>query len=594
MFTIGDQQAIRKMTTTSKTPTSTAPPTWEQTQSLPANETKRPNSPSRPQPFSMQSPQAVLPEVVQAKGISNRILDDYTLGKTLGAGSMGKVKLATHKITGEKFAIKILPRVYPGLHTNDASPEVSAKQVAQDVSKEVRTLREAALSMLLHHPYICGMREIIIHQHHYYMVLEYVDGEQMLDYIITHGRLRERVARKFARQIGSALEYCHQNNVVHRDLKLEDILVSHTGNIKIIDFGLSNLYDPASHLSTFCSHSYYAAPEVLNGKAYTGPEVDVWSFGVILYVLVCGRVPFDDHSLPALHAKIRRGIVEYPAWLTAGCKHLLVRMLDTNPAARATLHEVINHPWMLRGFAGPPDPQLVHRDPLRADELDRQVIRGMEGFEFGTEDEIEAKLIEVLESESYRRVVQAWDSKHGNGYTRGGESVSNSSLAILYEDKGEGGSRPKRQKFHRFSFDFLRWKLFSPRASPLSDESPPSHEPANPTHGFHPLISTYYLAREKLERERMYGPGHFAIPDAANAPGSQETPAPTHRRSHSMSEWRAILGNHREWVVGDNGPGAFDEHGTSNAPRTAGSRSTSGAEKAGSSENQWPIGVRFW
>jgi serine/threonine protein kinase len=163
-------------------------------------------------------------------------LGDYTLSKTLGAGSMGKVKLATHNITGEKvcvfffadlslsltatlsqLAVKILPRVQPNpaAQTNGTT-EAASKQATKDASKEIRTLREAALSVLLHHPYICGMREMIVHQHHYYMVFEYVNGGQMLDYIISHGRLRERVARKFARQIGSALDYCHQNNVVHR------------------------------------------------------------------------------------------------------------------------------------------------------------------------------------------------------------------------------------------------------------------------------------------------------------------------------------------------------------------------------------------
>lgn len=102
------------------------------------------------------------------------------------------------------------------------------------------------------------------------------------------------------------------------DLKIENILISKTGNIKIIDFGLSNLYSPDSHLSTFCGSLYFAAPELLNAKPYIGPEVDVWSFGIVLYVLVCGKVPFDDQSMPALHAKIKRGQVEYPTWLSAG------------------------------------------------------------------------------------------------------------------------------------------------------------------------------------------------------------------------------------------------------------------------------------
>ncbi|KAL1943622.1 hypothetical protein VTO73DRAFT_4067 [Trametes versicolor] len=464
-----------------------------------------------------------------------RILGDYTLSKTLGAGSMGKVKLAHHNITGEKLAVKILPRVPPSGTANAPTSEAAAKQASKDASKEIRTIREAALSMLLHHPYICGMREMIIHQHHYYMVFEYVSGGQMLDYIISHGRLRERVARKFARQIGSALDYCHKNNVVHRDLKIENILISHSGNIKIIDFGLSNLYNPVDHLATFCGSLYFAAPELLNAKVYTGPEVDVWSFGVVLYVLVCGKVPFDDQSMPALHAKIKRGLVEYPVWLSAECKHLLTRMLVTNPAARASLTEVLSHPWMVRGFRGAPDSHLVHREPLRADELDRSVIKGMKGFEFGTEEEIEHKLIEVLESDAYYRAVQHWERKRmtngRNGHGRWGESFSNSSLAISHDGSFSTSTtrvdQSPSKKAKRFSgFDFYRRKLFSPSSSPPTTPmaSPPgsqSHlsnsslletqrEPADPTYGFSPLISIYFLVREKMEREKVYGPGHFA------------------------------------------------------------------------------------
>ncbi|KAL0948265.1 hypothetical protein HGRIS_010861 [Hohenbuehelia grisea] len=472
---------------------------------------------------------------------SGRILGDYTLGKTLGAGSMGKVKLAVHNVTGEKLAVKILPRVQPppsnGALPPGATPESVAKQASKDASKEIRTLREAALSMLLYHPYICGMRELITHQYHYYMVFEYVNGGQMLDYIISHGRLRERVARKFARQIGSALEYCHRNNVVHRDLKIENILISQTGNIKIIDFGLSNLFDPLSHLSTFCGSLYFAAPELLNARVYTGPEVDVWSFGVVLYVLVCGKVPFDDQSMPALHAKIKRGLVEYPVWLSPECKQLLSRMLVTNPQARASLQEVLSHPWMTRGYGSAPDAHLLHREPLRADELDPQVIKLMKGFEFGSDEDIERKLAKILEGESYQRAVQNWERRrHGvlgnlNGAgsstgssTRWGEGFSNSSLAVSFDGSKDVPPTPSK-KSKRFSgFDYYRRKLFSspassPPGSPMSTSPPTSSstlvhngpsEPTDPTRGFHPLISMYYLAREKLEREKVYGPGQFA------------------------------------------------------------------------------------
>ncbi|KAK7039387.1 Non-specific serine/threonine protein kinase [Favolaschia claudopus] len=450
---------------------------------------------------------------------TNRILGDYTLSKTLGAGSMGKVKLATHNITGEKLAVKILPR------TTSTNPK--------DASKETRTLREAALSMLLHHPYICGMREMIVHQHHYYMVFEYVNGGQMLDYIIAHGRLRERVARKFARQIASALDYCHRNNVVHRDLKIENILISQTGNIKIIDFGLSNLYDPVGHLSTFCGSLYFAAPELLNAKVYTGPEVDVWSFGVVLYVLVCGKVPFDDQSMPALHAKIKRGLVEYPVWLSAECKHILSRMLVTNPALRAPLSEILAHPWMNRGFSDTPIPHLVRREPLRPSDIDSQVIKGMSGFEFGADAaEIQERLLAVLESDAYTRAVRAWERRRG-----GPLSLSSSetweppahahAAASASSLSSAGGSSTPRDKKRRFSgFDFYRKKLFaSPSPSPTPTLSTPSTpvtsqsalslgslqpEDRDPTRGFHPLVSMYYLAKEKMERERVYGTGVFA------------------------------------------------------------------------------------
>ncbi|TFK38383.1 hypothetical protein BDQ12DRAFT_683581 [Crucibulum laeve] len=508
---------------------------------------------------------------------SNRILGDYTLSKTLGAGSMGKVKLATHNVTGEKLAVKILPRVQPTpppqLH--GASSD-AAKQASKDASKEIRTLREAALSMLLYHPYICGMREMIVHQHHYYMVFEYVNGGQMLDYIISHGRLRERVARKFARQIGSALEYCHLNNVVHRDLKIENILISQTGNIKIIDFGLSNLYDPIAHLATFCGSLYFAAPELLNAKVYTGPEVDVWSFGVVLYVLVCGKVPFDDQSMPALHAKIKRGLVEYPVWLSAECKHLLSRMLVTNPSNRAPLSEVMSHPWMVRGFAGPPDVHMVHREPIRADELDRQVIRGMKGFEFGSEEEIERRLVHVLESDAYIRAVQYWERKRGIGGTlngngngsKWGESLSNSSLAISFDSTGKESATLSSKKSKRFSgFDYYRRKLFSPASSPpgspLSHSPPTSsnhlahssggehnREPLDPTRGFHPLISIYYLAREKLERDRVYGPGQFASSqlsiqaEAPTSPSATQQPTPADGSLQAQQQYAATAQPH--------------------------------------------------
>ncbi|CAJ0753357.1 8132_t:CDS:10 [Entrophospora sp. SA101] len=362
-----------------------------------------------------------------------KVLGNYTLSKTLGAGSMGKVKLAIHSLSNEK--------VY-----KDSSNK--------DENKETRTIREAAIMLLLYHPYIVQLKDVMVLQHHYYMFFEYVNGGQMLDYIISHGKLKEKHARKFARQIASALDYCHRNSIVHRDLKIENILISKSGSIKIIDFGLSNLYSPRSHLSTFCGSLYFAAPELLNAKLYTGPEVDVWSFGIVLYVLVCGKVPFDDQSMPALHAKIKKGVVEYPGWLGSDCKHLLSRMLVANPLHRASLAEVMNHPWMNKGHEGPLENFLPPRNPLSLP-LDMEVIRGMTGFEFGTEQEIKMRLENIIKSESYQN------------------SIKN----FIYPTHISGASSSNR--------------TFT----------------ADPTQAVHPLISIYYLVKEKLERERLIQQG---------------------------------------------------------------------------------------
>jgi serine/threonine protein kinase len=166
-----------------------------------------------------------------------------------------------------------------------------------------------------------------------------------------HGRLKERQARSFFRQILSAVDYCHHNSIVHRDLKIENILVEEkTGNIKLLDFGLSNFYNPAEELRTFCGSLYFAAPELLCGHAYTGPEVDVWSLGVVLYVLVTGRVPFDDKNLAALHEKIKACRLSVPDYVSDSCRELLGRMICRDPEMRATMDDVIFHPWVNEGF----------------------------------------------------------------------------------------------------------------------------------------------------------------------------------------------------------------------------------------------------
>ncbi|KAK6197870.1 uncharacterized protein RJT21DRAFT_122679 [Scheffersomyces amazonensis] len=387
-------------------------------------------------------------------------IGDWDFVKTIGAGSMGKVKLAQHNTTHEICAVKIIPRaakLYQRAHANDAPP-TSTQEAAQrhkeyekEIARDKRTIREGSLGRLLFHPFICRLYEMVPMTNHYYMLFEYVEGGQMLDYIVAHGSLKEKHARKFARGIGSALDYCHRNNVVHRDLKIENIMINEKGDIKIIDFGLSNLYSPKSLLKTYCGSLYFAAPELLSAKPYTGPEVDIWSFGVVLYVLVCGKVPFDDQSVSVLHEKIKKGNVEYPDFLSRECISLLSRMLVVDPTKRASLFEVLQHPWMNKGYDYKVSSYLPKRIPLTLP-LDGEIIKTIASFDLGSIQHITEELTNVLTSVEYQMSCENWYK-----LTDQGREYASASNAHILPD---------------------------------------------PTGGFHPLISIYYLVDEMKKRKK--------------------------------------------------------------------------------------------
>lgn len=297
---------------------------------------------------------------------------------------------------------------------------------------------------------------------------------------------------------------------------------------------MSNLYSPNDHLSTFCGSLYFAAPELLNARAYIGPEVDIWSFGIVLYVLVCGKVPFDDQSMPALHAKIKRGMVDYPAWLSSECKDLLSRMLVTDPNNRATLAEVLASPWLNKGYETPTDSYLVPREPLRPEELDNQVIRGMAGFEFGSEEAIRQRMVDILSSDQYRRATSSWeDRKRTPRKPLTMNEPPSPSRASPSKPSGMFGSKDGPSK--RFSgLRLFKSNSSTPASQVNGKESPRSDRTSmleseaiddqgmlDPTRGFHPLLSIYYLVREKNERDRVYGPGQFASSDLTIAAQSR-------------------------------------------------------------------------
>lgn len=283
-------------------------------------------------------------------------IGQYILGKNLGIGAFGKVKLATHAITGHKVAVKILN-----------------KGKIKQLGMEEKVQREINILHLCTHPHIIRLYEVIDTPTDIFLVNEYVSGGELFDYIVSKGRLSADEARNFFHQIISGVEYCHFQKIVHRDLKPENLLLDSNLNIKIADFGLSNLMRDGDFLRTSCGSPNYAAPEVISGHLYAGPEVDVWSCGVILYALLCGSLPFDDESIPNLFKKIKSGMYSLPSHLSQLARNLIPRMLEVDPMKRITIPEIRLHPWFqhkLPPYLRHPPEQMEKQERV----IDSQVI----------------------------------------------------------------------------------------------------------------------------------------------------------------------------------------------------------------------------
>uniref|UniRef100_A0A8C0ELQ5 non-specific serine/threonine protein kinase n=1 Tax=Bubo bubo TaxID=30461 RepID=A0A8C0ELQ5_BUBBB len=209
--------------------------------------------------------------------------------------------------------------------------------------------REVRIMKILNHPNIVKLFEVIETEKTLYLIMEYASGGEVFDYLVAHGRMKEKEARAKFRQIVSAVQYCHQKHIVHRDLKAENLLLDADMNIKIADFGFSNEFTVGNKLDTFCGSPPYAAPELFQGKKYDGPEVDVWSLGVILYTLVSGSLPFDGQNLKELRERVLRGKYRIPFYMSTDCENLLKRFLVLNPTKRGTLEQIMKDRWINAG-----------------------------------------------------------------------------------------------------------------------------------------------------------------------------------------------------------------------------------------------------
>uniref|UniRef100_A0A8C4QPQ2 non-specific serine/threonine protein kinase n=1 Tax=Eptatretus burgeri TaxID=7764 RepID=A0A8C4QPQ2_EPTBU len=244
----------------------------------------------------------------------------YRLERTLGKGQTGLVRLGVHCVTGRKVAVKIINR-------GALSPAVLTK-----------VEREIAILKLIEHPHVLKLYDVYENKRHLYLVLEHVAGGELFDYLVRKGRLSPREARKFFRQIVSALHFCHLHSICHRDLKPENLLLDEWNEIRVADFGMASLQVGDSLLDTSCGSPHYACPEVIRGEKYDGRRADVWSCGVILYALLVGALPFDDDNLRQLLEKVKRGVFHVPHFVSAECSELLRGMIHTDPAARLTVN----------------------------------------------------------------------------------------------------------------------------------------------------------------------------------------------------------------------------------------------------------------
>ncbi|XP_027349782.1 CBL-interacting serine/threonine-protein kinase 14-like [Abrus precatorius] len=293
----------------------------------------------------MREPQndAVLKELTETEASTTKefevpsgvvLFGKYELQRLLGVGAFAKVYHATQVDTRQSVAVKAVSK-----------HKVLNGGFAANVEREISIMRH------LHHPNIVNIFEVLATKTKIYFIMEFAAGGELF-HEVGKGRLTEDLARRYFRQLISAVKHCHSRGVFHRDLKLDNLLMDENGNLKVSDFGLSAVTDqirPDGLLHTVCGTPTYVAPEILARRGYDGAKVDVWSCGVVLFALTAGYLPFNDYNITVLYRKIYRGQFRFPKWMSHDLRKLLSRLLDTNPETRITVDEIFEDTWFKRG-----------------------------------------------------------------------------------------------------------------------------------------------------------------------------------------------------------------------------------------------------
>uniref|UniRef100_A0A8C7JC17 non-specific serine/threonine protein kinase n=1 Tax=Oncorhynchus kisutch TaxID=8019 RepID=A0A8C7JC17_ONCKI len=384
---------------------------------------------------------------------------NYRLLKTIGKGNFAKVKLARHILTGREVRGETCSM------TGCCSPFL--------------LFREVRIMKLLNHPNIVKLFEVIETERTLYLVMEYASGGEVFDYLVAHGRMKEKEARAKFRQVStglfpqcivSAVQYCHQKHIVHRDLKAENLLLDADMNIKIADFGFSNEFTMGNKLDTFCGSPPYAAPELFQGKKYDGPEVDVWSLGVILYTLVSGSLPFDGQNLKELRERVLRGKYRIPFYMSTDCENLLKRFLVLNPAKRGTFEQIMKDRWI---NVGSEEDELKPFVEPEQDITDQKRIDVMVGMGFSPEE-----IQESLAKMKYDEITATYLLLgRKSSELEPSESTSSSNLSLAKprptsELNGQSPSHLKVQQFSSLTHAFqLKWSGYPKRSQTSTAEN---------------------------------------------------------------------------------------------------------------------------
>lgn len=263
------------------------------------------------------------------------LLGRYEVGKLLGHGTFAKVYHAKSIVSGESVAIKVLDK-----------EKIMKSGLVAHIKREIAILRR------VRHPNIVQLFEVMATKAKIYFVMEYVRGGELFAKV-AKGRLKEEVARKYFQQLISAVGFCHARGVYHRDIKPENLLLDDNGDLKVSDFGLSAVSDQIRQdglFHTFCGTPAYVAPEVLSRKGYDAAKADIWSCGVVLFVLMAGYLPFHDQNIMALYRKIYKGDFRCPRWFSPDLSKLLFKLLENNPDARGTIPQIMENKWFKKGF----------------------------------------------------------------------------------------------------------------------------------------------------------------------------------------------------------------------------------------------------